>query len=87
MLLSPRDELVWKRLDQHTKEQEHGTKLVREAIHHFMFQEFWASHYPLVQALSTFPNLESTTMSHTAHPRYTSGWACSAKAELGSWWK
>jgi hypothetical protein len=52
-----------------------------------MFQEFWASHYPLVQALSTFPNLESMIMSHIAHLRYTSGWASSAKAELGSWWK
>jgi cephalosporin-C deacetylase-like acetyl esterase len=62
-------------------------KLDREAKHPFMFQEFWASHYPLVQALSTFPSLELMTTAHTAHPRYTSGWASSAKVELGSWWK
>jgi hypothetical protein len=59
-------------------------KLVQEATHHFMFQEFWASHYPLVQALSIFPNSELVVMVHTAHPRYTSGWASSAKANLGA---
>lgn len=62
-------------------------KLVQEATHHFMFQEFWASHYPLVQALSIFPNSELVVMVHTAHPRYTSGWASSAKADLGGWWE
>jgi len=87
ILLSRTRWAVWKRLDQQTKEQEHEMKLDREATHHFMFQEFWASHYPLVQALSTFPILEFMPMAHTAHPRYTSGWASSAKVELGSWWK
>jgi hypothetical protein len=43
-MLFARDELVWKRLDQKTKEQEHEMKLVWEATHHFMFQEFCASH-------------------------------------------
>jgi hypothetical protein len=63
-------------------------KLVRGVTHHFMFQEFLASHYyPLVQALSIFPNSELVAMAHTAHPRYTSGWASSAKADLGGWWE